>query len=578
MNPRTFFYFVALCLTGVTAFGQTIASFTPNYGQPGNSVTITGTGFTGATAVEFNGHAASFSVMDQFGTQISAFVPSTSTLGYNYITVRKSGSSNTSTNPFSIIGAGPFIDSFPQSAGVGSQITITGAHFTPFASGAGTIKFGSTAATYFAPTTDQQLTVIVPAGATNGPLTATTSAGSWTSTNLFYFPPGVTSISPTNGRPGTNIVIKGTNFIGVTTVAFGGYNALVFTTNSNTQITATVPDNAVTAQLHIFTQGGQFVTSSNFYVNPNVVSFSPYNGNVGTSVTLVGTNLNGANLVVRFNGTTAAVTATNFNQLTVVVPNGATSGAISVQSNDGIGSTVTNFFLPPTISNISPTSAAVGATVTITGQNFTNATSVQFNGIDAASFTVVGNTQINAVVPNGPTSGPITVVTPGGSVQSSLNFFGAPQILSVTPPAGVIGVDVTILGTNFFGLTNIQFNGVNATVRNIFTNSTPNSVMTTVPPGATTGPITLKTFGGTVNSSSFFIEPLLLGVTNLDETTVRVSWTTNAPGFGLQSATNLLSTNTVWANETNATQLIGGKVTFTNNTTAFPQKYFRLRK
>ncbi|MGZ4974873.1 MAG: IPT/TIG domain-containing protein, partial [Limisphaerales bacterium] len=524
VHLRPFCYLFALCMLAVAAGGQTITSFTPTYGQPGDTVTITGSGFIGATEVDFSGHAATASVMDQFGTQISATVPATSTLGYNYITVKKTGSSNTSTNPFTIIGAGPYIDSFPQSAGVGSQITITGAHFTPFASGAGTIKFNGTTASYFVPTTDQQLTVIVPAGATTGPLLATTSAGSWTSTNLFYFPPAVTSFSATNGRPGTNIVIKGANFLGVTTVAFGGINALVYSTNSNTQITATVPEGAVTGVLHVFTQGGQFITASNFFVTPNIVSFSPFAGDIGTLVTIHGTNLNGSGLIVRFNGVQALVTSTNFNQLTAVVPNGATSGSITVQSSDGTTSTTTNFFLPPTITSISPTSAAIGATVTITGSNLTNATSVQFNGVNATSFTVVANTQINAVVPAGPTSGQITVVTPGGSVQSSQAFFGAPLITSVTPPAGVIGVDVIILGTNFFGVTNVQFNGVNAPLKGANTNS----LNTTVPFGATTGPITVFTIGGNVNSSTFFIEPLILAVTNLDASTVRLSWTTNA--------------------------------------------------
>ncbi|MDB6058601.1 MAG: domain, repeat protein [Verrucomicrobiales bacterium] len=568
MHLRPFSYSFALCLCAAAACGQTVNSFTPTYGQPGDPVTITGTGFTGATSVEFNGHAASFAVSDQLGTQINAFVPVGG--GVGPITVRKGGASGTSANSFTVIGAGPYIASFPQTGAIGSSITLTGAHFTVST----TVKFNGTSAAVFTPTTDTQLTVTVPNGATSGAITAANTSGSWVSSNLFYFMPGIQSFSPVNARPGTNVVIKGTNFLGVTTVAFGGLNAIIFTTNNNTQITAVVPENAVTGLLHVTTPAGQFISTSNVFVNPNIVSFSPSIGDVGTEITINGTNLNGSGLVVRFNGVQASVTSTSFNQLKAVVPSGAMSGAITAQTSDGTTSTTANFFLPPAISGISPTSAAIGATVTISGKNFTNATSVQFNGVNATSYTVVTNTQITAVVPPGPTSGQVTVVTPGGSAQSAQAFFGAPVITSVTPPAGVVGVDVTIFGTNFFGLTNIQFNGVNAVIGNM----TINSVMTTVPAGATTGPITLKTFGGIVNSSSFFIEPLILGVTNLNDTTLRLSWTTNAPGFGLQSTTNLLSANTAWANETNATQLIGGKVTFTNNTTSFPQKYFRLRK
>lgn len=514
--------------------------------------------------------------MDQYGTQMSVVVPSGVTVGYNYITVKGTSGSNTSLTPFTVIGAGPYIDSFPQTAGIGSSITLTGAHFSGFAGGGGSIKFAgmTTSASYYAPTTDQQLTVIVPNNGVTGPLTATTSAGTWTSTNNFYYPPKVTSFSPANGRPGTNVVIKGTNFFGVTTVSFGGFNAVSFTTNSNFQITATIPEFATSGVVRVFTPGGQFVSSSNFFVLPDIVSFSPAVGDVGTLVTINGTNLNGSGLKVYFNGVQASIASTNGNQLQAYVPSGAMSGAITVQSSDGTASSLSNFYMPPTISLVAPTSASPGGTVTITGRNFTNATAVLFNGVNPASFTVVGNTQINATVPSGWVSGQITVVTPGGSVQSDQYFYGAPVINAVTPPAGVVGVDVTIWGTNFFYTTNLTFNGVKAPINT----QTATNITTTVPFGATTGPIRVQTYGGNVSSGTFFIEPLVLSITNLDTNVVQLSWTTNAPGFQLQSAVNLLSTNTVWSNDTNATQVIGGLATVTEATTNAPQKSYRLRK
>lgn len=61
------------------AGGPSIASFTPGGGSIGTSVTITGTNFTGATAVAFNGSSASFTV--DGATQITATVPSGATTG-----------------------------------------------------------------------------------------------------------------------------------------------------------------------------------------------------------------------------------------------------------------------------------------------------------------------------------------------------------------------------------------------------------------------------------------------------------------------------------------------------------------
>jgi streptogramin lyase len=75
----------------------------------------------------------------------------------------------------------------------------------------------------------------------------------------------------------------------------------------------------------------------------------------------------------------------------------------------------------PTITGFSPTSAAAGAGVTISGTNFTGATAVAFNGT-AASYTVSSATQISATVPAGASSGPISVTTPAGTATSSSSF------------------------------------------------------------------------------------------------------------------------------------------------------------
>src|SRR5262249_41730209 len=56
-----------------------ITAFSPASGAPGSSVTITGTTFTGATAVKFYGLAASFTVNSN--TQITATVPANATSG-----------------------------------------------------------------------------------------------------------------------------------------------------------------------------------------------------------------------------------------------------------------------------------------------------------------------------------------------------------------------------------------------------------------------------------------------------------------------------------------------------------------
>jgi hypothetical protein len=65
---------------------------------------------------------------------------------------------------------------------------------------------------------------------------------------------------------------------------------------------------------------------------PTITSFSPTSGNIGTTVTITGTNFNAtANQnIVFFGATKATVTAASTTSLTVTVPTGATYEPISV--------------------------------------------------------------------------------------------------------------------------------------------------------------------------------------------------------------------------------------------------------
>jgi hypothetical protein len=75
----------------------------------------------------------------------------------------------------------------------------------------------------------------------------------------------------------------------------------------------------------------------------------------------------------------------------------------------------------PTVTGFLPGSAAVGASVTITGTLFTKATSVLFNGTPA-SFQVINATTIVAVVPVGATTGPVSVATATATGTSAADF------------------------------------------------------------------------------------------------------------------------------------------------------------
>src|SRR5204862_309808 len=133
--------------------------------------------------------------------------------------------------------------------------------------------------------------------------------------------------------------------------------------------------------------------------------------------------------------------------------------------------TLSNFFMPPSITGIVPSNTAAGTWIKLTGVNFTNASSVLFNGADAADFVVTNNTIIGAQVPAGVSTGPMSVTTPWGTTNSgNLLFYALPVINSFNPTHGLPGDTVTILGTNFLGTSSVKFAGISAAIVSVANN------------------------------------------------------------------------------------------------------------
>jgi cytochrome c peroxidase len=157
--------------------GISFSPFAPIFGPVGTSVTITG--FTGATAVSFNGVAATVTV-DPSGT-ITTTVPAGATTGR--ITITTPGGPVVTTTRFTVT---PAVSSFaPANGPVGTSVTITGTNFT----GATAVKFGATAAT-FTLNNSGTITTTVPFGATTGTVVVATLDGTATSATNFTVTPG----------------------------------------------------------------------------------------------------------------------------------------------------------------------------------------------------------------------------------------------------------------------------------------------------------------------------------------------------------------------------------------------------
>jgi uncharacterized repeat protein (TIGR03803 family) len=155
--------------------------------------------------------------------------------------------------------------------------------------------------------------------------------------------------------------------------------------------------------------------------------------------------------------------------------------------------------IPPFVS-LMPTSGTVGQTVEILGNGLTGTTSVMF-GSSSASFTVVGNSYMTAVVPASGMTGTVTVTTPSGTLKSRQIFKVLPIISSFSPTSGPVGTQVTITGTALTGTSKVTFGGVKATA---FTVNSGTQVTATVPTGAVTGKVKITTAGGSATSLGTF--------------------------------------------------------------------------
>lgn len=204
--------------------------------------------------------------------------------------------------------------------------------------------------------------------------------------------------------------------------------------------------------------------------------------------------------------------------ISVLVPASAAPGVVQVAVNTaGVSSNTTPFTVIPSVTGLSPSSAPVGGSVSIQGNNFgvSGSGTVTFNGLTAP---VLGwsQTGITTQVPSGATSGNL-VVTSNGTPSSGVAFsvVPGPSMTGVSASSGTAGTSVTISGSDF-GVTQSSANGqvvVGGAVASI-TNWSNASISAQVPPNAPpgSGSIAVTLAGVPSNSYPFTVIPSLSAI------------------------------------------------------------------
>jgi RHS repeat-associated protein len=269
-------------------------------------------------------------------------------------------------------------------------------------------------------------------------------------------------------------------------------------------------DSGNTSTLGTATFDNVSITSGTPYPTPNITAITPTYGGIGTSVTVTGSTFvaTQGSSSVRFNGASAtSITSWSDTQIVAAVPSAASTGPLTVVVN-GIGSNQNFVFTlyNPVISSLDPPAGPVGGTITLNGSGFgtgQGSSMVKFNGV-SASATSWSDTSVNATVPSGATSGPVTV-TEGGVTSSGVQFnvIEATAITGISPASAPIGGSVVITGTGF-GPTQsnsaMHFYGETAIT---ITSWSDASITAVVPAGALTGPVFVTVAGHTATGPLF---------------------------------------------------------------------------
>ncbi|MEU9246766.1 IPT/TIG domain-containing protein [Streptomyces sp. NPDC048385] len=388
-----------------------VTSVSPSQGSSagGTTVTINGSGLTGAVAVRF-GSALATNVVVVSDTQITATTPAGT--GTVNVTVTGPGGTSTQNVAFTYTPVpAPSITSLVPSSGTtagGTTVVINGSNL----SGATLVLFGASpgAITNVTPT---QVTVITPAGSGTVNVTVTTPGGVSNPlpyTYTFVPAPTISSLTPPDGPTvgGNTVVIAGTDLTGTTLVLFG-FTPATITGVTATSVTVTAPPGVPsTTNVTVTTPGGTSNALPYTYVSAPVVfdvepHFGPEAG--GNTVVITGSNL-ALTSAVDFGATPAtSFTVNSDNQVTATAPSGTGTVVVTVTtpggtSTVGLGNPYYTYLGTPVITSLTPDTGSTsgGESVTIGGSNLTFTDSVTFGGVPAA-FVVVSDNLVVATTP-----------------------------------------------------------------------------------------------------------------------------------------------------------------------------------
>ncbi|MGX5773722.1 IPT/TIG domain-containing protein [Methylorubrum zatmanii] len=513
-----------------TAAPPTVTGLSPNTGTAagGGVVTVTGTNFTGATAVKFGSASASFTIVS--ATSIQATVPAGTVGTVDVIVTTPGGTSATgAADQFTYTAAAPTLSGLSPASGPaagGTAVTLTGTDLT----GATAVSFGGAPATSFSVGSSTAISAVAPAHAP-GPVSiaVTTPGGTATLASGFTYAVPAPVAGPVSATVAANSSANPISLSlsggAATSVAIASQAAHGMATASGMTITYTPAPGYFGSDSFTYTatnaSGPSAPATVTLTVTPGMPSLSgasPASGPAagGTAVTLTGLNLSGAT-AVSFGGTPATgFSVGSSTAISAVAPAHAPGPvSIAVTTPGGTATLASGFTYAVPAPVAGPVSATVAAnssanpislslsggaatsvavasqaahgTATASGTAITYTPAPGYFGSDSFTYTAA-----NASGPSAPTTVTLTV-TPG-----------TPSLSGLSPASGPTagGTAVTLTGLNLSGATAVSFGGTPATS---FSVASPTAISAVAPAHAAGAvSIAVTTPGGTATLASGF--------------------------------------------------------------------------
>jgi len=369
----------------------------------------------------------------------------------------------------------PQVTSLSQQHGpAGATLTINGSGFSP-----GICSLSVNIGPYSVPsptTNGSQITFTTAAGWSGQVAVTLTSGGASNTDNhlIYVTDPSVSGLDNATPTTGSTFHMQGQGFnfnlpsgwesataSYASTSGSGCVGASSSAGIASAQITLVAPsaycDGRVTVSLSapVDTSNTSRMTipvSAPFDIAPNVTSPPPSSATPGQTITIGGSGFGQSGTVVVGGVQDSSVQWTD-TALHIVVPSNATSGSLTVTRPDGVSVYSGSLGVNATVTSVSPSQAAVGDTVTVSGAGFgaqSSSSGVSIGGV-AATVQQWSPSTIVFAVPDGVAPGGtgITITTSGTNPPPAPAFTVIPRITGTTPAHAAPGAVVEIDGTSF---------------------------------------------------------------------------------------------------------------------------------